>query len=93
MDRPDVADVRNTDPHTDLGQICPCGNALSRDGVWIAFAVLEGSLELAELDAGEVTALSSNIARATLRSHRPPACLPVCRPLQYLPSSTQRPDH
>jgi len=57
-----IEDSRITDPHSDLGQICPGGNALSGDGVWVAFAVLECGLELAQLNAGEVTALTTSTA-------------------------------
>ena len=52
----------NTDPDSDLGQICPGSNALPSDGVWVAFAVLECGLELPQLNTGEVTALATSTA-------------------------------
>jgi len=60
----------NTDPDAELGEVSPGGDALPGDGVWVSFSVLEGCLELTQLDAGEVTALTSTTAAAQLGRHR-----------------------
>jgi len=50
--------------------VSPGGDALPGDGVWVSFSVLEGCLELTQLDAGEVTALTSTTAATQLGRHR-----------------------
>jgi len=64
------AQYYNTDPDAELGEVSPGGDALPGDGVWVSFSVLEGCLELTQLDAGEVTALTSTTAATQLGRHR-----------------------